>query len=240
MPLISKNKTIRIHTTMGHQVEKYDVYCNADGMFYTRLDLDIYMDIVQGIGLTNYQVKGDKVLIFFDTSSELESKMYDIVKVLVDPETVEELVICYNVDAVASFGMTPDGDVTPNPEGEDYVWHKYGEQHATNPADGGFSVTIGARVYVKCTHTMGDRETVNYESAYSRKELGEYGKLLSRWCSFSLPKDAPEMPYTEDNAKFFHEMMVGIVTIAKMLKDRTETKEQIITMIASNQKLLGQ
>ena len=236
MPLIKKNKPMQVHTGAGTLFRTYDVYCNSEGRFYTRLDTKEYLEVIQGLEIP-YYIKGDRVLIFHRDADTLDSLVQTILDTLLKPKVHEELVISYNIDAAAKFAINDNGDIFPNPVEEGTVWSGYGNYHSANPSDGGYSITIGAKIYKKLTYTITDgKSVVKYE--YSDGE-GTYGKLLNRWCSFSIPKDAPEMPYTEENAKFFYEMMLGIVTMAKLLKERTNSPEKITNMIKSNIKLLG-
>jgi len=124
----------------------------------------------------------------------------------------------------------------------------YGNHHASNQSDGGYSLTIGARALKKITWTQGRKVTVEYESYYGVDENGDElshhetdhpaGRLNS-WCSFYLNDDCKEIPYTDDAARFFNDLMLGMAKLSKLIQERTFDQENLMKLIALKTPLLA-
>ncbi len=168
-------------------------------------------------------------------------------------------VILYNIEAHASFALNRDMQIWPNPGlatqlGVEADWagtgihytndaalKRYGDHHAGHPAEGGYSLVFGARVFHKHTETRGSITRVKYEywdsgKLETREEYKNpsWATKLNSFCAFELPfpddgwennakegraldwikrTTMKEIPYTEAAAQFFYETMLSMCNL---------------------------
>lgn len=141
-------------------------------------------------------------------------------------EVASELVICYQIDNGISYYKSGDGEIFPNggfvrnyakDEGK---W--CGDLHATQRS-GTYSIGLGARVYEKRTLTRVSGVTTDYEVTYgggSHFDQDTWLQKLNQFPALTIdPGSCPEMPYTEDAARFFYQTILGICQISDRMRE---------------------
>lgn len=170
-------------------------------------------------------------------------------KLHLTPEVAEELIIRYNIESHVAFAEDEQGNIYPSAafDGANWIDHGtesklYGGHHATEPADGGYSLKIAAIAMLKITYHYGDKKKFEYKRYYGEGdhhfEREHPAGLLNSWCSFSLPEDAKEIPYTDEAATFFHNLMFGMADLSRRIQHFASDKDRLLQLIASNNSLL--
>lgn len=158
---------------------------------------------------------------------------------IMEPTVKEENVIRYNIESHVAFALTKDGKIFPNAGFPGAQWtpqdESFGDHSSSDLAEGGYSLTVGARAMRKRTTTYGDQSSVEYDRYY--KEGDHQGQenpaeLLNSWCSFSLPDDAKEMPYSDEAAMFFFGLMKSMAEINRRVQEFTNTPKKLAQAIA--------
>ena len=217
-----------------------NISVNTNGLFYAHMD-EKYTDVIETTCTSkDTRVIGSKhkgLTLVAHSLNALETLITEVVQMYSKPTVAKELVICYNLSTDVRFATDIQGNIYPTAEATGTAWHVSENNPLHRPAsDGGYSITIGARVYEKSTETY-----VNGKSRviYSRYTGTPEAKLLNSWVGFNLPEDTKEMQYTAKNALFFYDLMNGMAKMCSMLERATGTPEAIQALISSNVKLLG-
>lgn len=175
-------------------------------------------------------VRGRKNKIISANYAALKNALTDARNKHLAPITEVEHVIRFNIESHVSFAVGEDGDVYPNcyypgtkwPSGDEAK--RYGGHHAQNPTKGGYSITVGARALTKITTIYGSTKEVEYKPYYKgESHLGtdNPAQKLNSWSSVYLSERAREIPYTDEAARFFYELMLGMARLSKMIQDQT-------------------
>lgn len=169
------------------------------------------------------------------------------------PAVEREPVIRYNVKSQVAFvqagdeiyadgygaGANYEGQDPDRPRGRWVSEPFYGQHVSNTPARGGYSIIVGAEACMKVKTTFGDKVKVTYERWQGPSDGA--GHKLNQWQGFILnDKDTQEIPYTEEAALFFNNMMYSIAKLAKQLHDHLGSPERVQLAIAQGSKnLLG-
>lgn len=220
-----------------------DFFVRPNGEFFCRLpeEVSAYFQenkVYNGVTCT---LNGRDELTL---SSVLFSELEEIIKIaLVEvnkPIVTKEHVIRYNVESHVSFAETPDGVIYPNAGYTGAEWRnnldekRFGGHYANNPSIGGYSLCIGAKALTRITTVIGNKTHVKYESYYkdgTHQETTNPAQILNSWCSFKLPDNAKEIPYTDEAAMFFHKLMLAMATISKQLQDALFDQSDLLKLI---------
>jgi hypothetical protein len=255
MPKVSTIK-IQIKSAGSWLSTDVDVMVNASGVFYCEAP-DWSKNYLQVGG--NYhgirferRNRGAEPQIFSDTMALLNTGLHTIMKVCHTPEVTTELVIRYNIQSDVSFWETSDGNICPNghfasrlddSSDRDGRWcggneekGMYGNHHSSNPSNGGYSLTVGAQAMIKRTEKLGEKLNITYMNYYGDEDhfgTKHPAARLNGWCSFVLNKDYKEIPYSDEAAIYFYNMMLGVATISRMIQKATFDQENLITAIKS-------
>ncbi|MCY9861463.1 hypothetical protein OTK49_02880 [Vibrio coralliirubri] len=222
---------------------------NAKGEFYCRLTPEIESFFEKGScyegGVICNTDNKDFLAIYATTLAALEDIIVVALRGCNEPQITEEYVIRYNIESHVSFAQTEQGEIFPNASFDGAEWHsmdsskreKYGNHNGTNRHVGGFSLTIGARAETKTTFIVGDKVSVKYQRY--NKEGDSYiasnpAELLNSWVGFELPKKPKEIPYSDEAALFFHNLMLGMATISKQIQEATFEQQDLLSLIASS------
>jgi len=181
------------------------------------------------------------------TFKELEDAIKKAHRAHMEPSVKKEPVIRYNIESHVSFAVDKEGRIFPNAGFPGAEWpnkdfEEYGDHHSANRSEGGYSLTVGAKAALKVTTTWGDQSEVTYESYYG--EGGDHlgrdnpAELLNSWVSFDLPKDAKEMPYSDEAALFFHGLMMAMAELNRRLQDFTKTPDRLALAITKHKSIL--
>lgn len=165
------------------------------------------------------------------------------------PDVSETPVIRYNIESHVSFAEDEMGNIFPNAGFEGARWNhehrtRYGDHHATNPARGGYSLTIGARAMLKRVIRHGTNERVEYENFYkggSHLEHENPAQLLNSWSAIDQSKLTREIPYSDKAALFFHSLLLGMATLNRQIQTATFDESAMLALIErqSGMGLLG-
>ena len=97
------------------------------------------------------------------------------------------------------------------------------------------------RAFDKRTIRRGDAVKVVYDSISDGEGVDDNDPLtlLNSWCSFRLPENAKEMPYSPDAALFFHRMMESMAELSRRVQTFMHDEPRLLAAIRSGHKLLG-
>jgi len=213
------------------------VKVNSQGMFYAHVPAFL-KDAIKGSGLRLYNTKKREARetdydVYAETFAELEQGFARATRAFLTPERKVEHVIRFNIELHVSFSVDPNGETGRNAIGEKLSWvpdEAFGGHYAQKPAKGGYSVCVGARAKTKTTLKYGKHKIVKYTDYYAGgSHLGNENpaQKLNSWCSFSLPGDAREIPYSDEAALFFDRMMRGVVDLARLFHSHFGTNEDV-------------
>lgn len=235
-----------------HRVD-FDFFVNAQGKFYCNIPelLEPYFVYGWKQGNVSCDRRNRKAApqLFAPTLEELKSALEEAVRVCHAPEVKEEKLILYNIESHVSFWETESGEILPNgyaagDKGGKWAGSgrnpskRYGDHHATNPARGGYSLILGAIAVVQKTETFGSQSKVSHERYYGHQagsNADTPAARLNSWCGFELPKDPKSMPYSDEAAEFFYDMMAGMARLSQMIQDRTHDPQDLLLAIKNSQ-----
>ena len=256
---ISVTSSVDHTQKLGFEVE---VNVSKEGQFYFSLDANQVKTLLDyGVDLSNTFNKHTKKLgtFYADTLEKLEKNFQKLLEEAISGEVTEDkFVILYNIRTACNYCMgggvpVPNGLYVPKEEqpGDGYAnWIE-----GTDKGEGAFGFNVYAQVYHKqiIRFRSGQEKifywSVNYQKA---KELGEYGQRLN---AFSLRafdiRDAEkdgwggvnmdgkkEIAYTEENAKFFCDLLTAICKMNEQIKGFIKEPELLQKVIDSQVKLL--
>lgn len=245
-----KTEEIRIDTVFGPQYVKIKIMINAQGLFYANMNREMLPAIESILEKKIYlDDTEEKVRVTYKTFEELITKIKRICKLYMEPEVTKTPVIRYNIESHVAFAQDKEGNIYPNAGYPGARWYdlddpsrsKYGMHHATNPAKGGYSLTVGAIAQLKTVYKYGDKEKVEYSTYYGNKnhlDKDNPAERLNSWCSFDLGRNPKEIPYTDEAAEFFYNLMYGIAKLSKMIQESTFEQETLLKLIANSNKNL--
>lgn len=180
--------------------------------------------------------------IAYATSSQLEhlkSGITKAIKLLLETTVVEEIVIKYAMSSSCHYWQTPDGAIFPN-GGDGRIprdehgrtsgnWSRDADRHQMDLKP--YRVGLFVQLQTKQTHTnRAGGVTVKY--ARVSKTTG-YAALLQGFPHMGEPKfkEISEMPYTEEAAEFFYNMLMGLCGLSQRMFAFFEDKERITQAI---------
>lgn len=215
----------------------------ANGTFYTHVPDKLLVSFDENaIDLRERKRQG-----FFVTSATTFHELVGVIKkahkTFMEPIVKEEPVIVYNIESHVSFALTKDGRIFPNAGFEGASWPRdhgkkqYGDHHSCNPSEGGYSLIIGAKAMLKKTTTYGDKSSSRYEYYYKdESHLGHDNpaQLLNSWCSMELPENTREMPYSDEAAMFFFNLLKAMAELNRRVQEFTNTPEKLAKAISRN------
>jgi len=257
MPLFKKHKiSIDLRNGLGDVTMDVTVNINSNAEFYCRVPEEVlpYFDPCRyEKGIICQMDRSKKLAIYATSFATLEAALIKALTACNQPVVTEEHVIRYNIESHVTFAQNEEGGIFPNAGFEGATWSrvddadgkkKYGDHHATQGSEGGYSLTIGAKAMTKVTTAIGDRVSVEYRPYYKGanhlSNTANAATLLNSWCSFSLPKHPKEMPYSDAAAMFFHNLMLGMAKLSKQIQEATFNQEDLLLLIeSSNGNLLG-
>lgn len=232
----------------GGATEKVKININSKGEFYCNVSPELVGIIEHSNGITPLDYNG-KHQVFADTLARLERELTHKFLELNRPVITKTPVILFNIESHISFATDDSGNVFPNAGFPNAEWQeheekkdKFGGHHAASPSRGGYSLTMGAKAMNRVCTKYGDKEKITYTYYYgggSHLSHDNPANLLNSWASFELPDNAREIPYSEEAALFFHNLMLGMAKLSKMVQDHTFESLALEQSIKSNQFLIG-
>lgn len=222
-----------------------DIFVNAAGEFYAPLppEFETYFKSSGAPGQIRVSTtRANVAALFAHSLGELTDELTAALAAINEPIIVEEPVIRYNITSKVAFAVASDGAIRPNASFDDASWvngrsSMFGNLSAQSPAPGGYSLTIGAKALLKRTTTMGSQTVVDYQTYYESESHHGHSnpaQLLNSWCSFNLPDTANEIPYSREAALFFHNLMLGMASLSKLIMEETFDQSELLSLIESN------
>lgn len=239
---------------------RFEVEINVSkkGEFYFTLNDEQKESLLNsGVNLNNtVNHKTKKIGTFYsDTLEKLISNFEELLQDAVSAEVIEDkFVILYYIKTectycLASGEPVPNGYYVPIEERIDRQYVNWVE--GTTTGEHGFGFSAYAMIYKKqvLRFKSGQEKTFFYVIRNEqKKELGDYGKKLS---DFIIPaqdiRDAynnwsmgekKEIAYTEENAKFFYEVLIAVCRMNEKIKGFINEPEKLQMLINSQVKLL--
>jgi len=175
------------------------------------------------------------------TLLKLKEKLQAALESHAEPEVTKEHVIRYYVETQIFYAVDKHGNICPNASWTDNAeWHEGADTrlvktHAGRPSSGGYMLKIGAEAMTKITHSYGARKKVTY-SSYSKgaanlDDTANPAAMLNAWCAIRMPDDAKEMPYSDEAAMFFYDLMMGMARLCHMIDTEMGDPEKIQELI---------
>lgn len=256
---ISVENSIDYREKIGIEVE---INVSKDGEFYFSLSDDqVNMLLDKGVDLSKtFNKRTKKIGTFYAKSlAELKKNFQTILEEAISGEIIEDKnVILYNVTTHCSYCLSeglpvPNGYYLKKEELRDGNYADWHEGTVKNEG-GSFGFSAYAQVYHKqiIKFKSGKDKTFYWAMNHEQLEqLGEYGKRLNHFSlkAFDI-RDAYgngnswnmngklEIDYTEENAKFFHDILVGICKLNEQIKNFVKKPELLQQIINSQIKFL--
>lgn len=237
-----------------------DVMVSKDGEFYFTVSQDD-IDMLENYGVdfsNSYNKRTHKKGTFYGSElNKLVNDFKQMLEVAVSGETlVDEYVILYFINTGCTYYLAnnqifPNGTYTK----EEGKWID-GDKKMSSDSRSSFGFNVYAQIYRKQVIRFhnGKEKKFYFRVSFEQKQknLGEYGRMLN---DFSLQafdiKDADrgpigwnmgdkkEMAYTEENAKFFYNLLIAICKINEQVKNFVNEPELLQEIIHKQVKLLN-
>lgn len=248
---VFKTEEIKIDTVFGAQYVKVKIMISSQGLFYANIEDEMH-DAAQG-ALKNredyeFSNKG-QLRIISKTYEDIIGKIKRVCKAFLEPQVTKIPVIRYNIESHVAFAQDKEGGIYPNarypgskwPNVDSPQWTMFGGHSSSNIAKGGYSLTVGAIAQLKTIYKYGDKEKIEYSKYYGHSNYPDKdnpAERLNSWCSFDLGYSPKEIPYTDEAAEFFYNLMYGIAKLSKMIQESTFEQTRLLQLIANSTKNL--
>ena len=221
------------------------IHVNAQGVFYCDVEKRFH-EAAKGVfpfsGLSHHKTKPDHLFrCEANTMTELARYLHRTLEVFATPEVEETHVIRYHVAPDVHFAVGPGGEVFPNCYYPDTKWPSDFDGYAKAERgmfrkSFGYSLSVAAKAQTKKVVRYGEHETVKYDNYYkggSHLGVDNPAQKLNSWTHVALPDNATEIPYTDEAALFFYDLLYSMAKLAKLVYDRTGDVEELQKTIAS-------
>ena len=256
---ISVSSDIDHTQRLGFDVE---INVSKDGKFYFSLDSDQQKTLLDyGVDLSrNINRHTHKIGTFYaDTLEKLEKDFRCLLEEAISGEVIEDkFVILYRIRTACNYCMgggvpVPNGYYVPQEERLEGNFVNWIE--GTDKGEGSFGFNVYAQVYHKqiIRFKSGQEKTFYWFVNYAKiDKLGEYGKRLNAFtlAAFDI-RDAgkngwdnygmdgkKEIAYTEENAKFFCDILTAICKMNEQIKGFIKEPDLLQKVIDSQTQLL--
>lgn len=244
---MAKIKTAQFRQKIGNKpgmdvTVNLTISVNTKGEFYFKLP-ELLEPIYKGASKPDScYVRTNTV--FSKSLEMLESGVYSALRTIANEQVVikVEHVICYNIKSDVSFALDAEGSVQPNAGYPGAYWPKdderYGSHYASRPCVGGYSLVVGAMAYEKTTKIFAGQEDVTYTRWHGKNgsHLGNKNpaERLNSWTSFTLPEKCREIPYSDEAAEFFFNLMHGMAQLSRLIQENTFCQQKLLETIAQS------
>ena len=214
---------------------KGDIYVNSQGIFYVSIPEDL-MDLATNLSkevndFKKFHIKGDK--FYSDTLANCEQyiKQIHVKKSVVEKK--DELLILYKFHNRGSYWKNEDGTIMAcgGSEFADYSERKNAgsgwcgsSPSFIHDAYENYAIEFYAKVVKKTTYTGSDKIEFSHIAG---GELGKWGEELNLFAHLRYPQtdrhsdmfygNFQEVSYTEERAKFFHDLILGMCKLMDKL-----------------------
>lgn len=239
----------QIKNELDFHMIKINIMVNYKDRFYAFLPAEMHQSAANEFKDSEIIKKEEeKIKVKKKTYEELIKALQNTYRLFLKPQIIKEPIILYNIEVHASFAEAEDGTIHPNANYPGTEWtsviygrEKYGSHHATNPAEGGYSLTVGAMAVNKVTYTYGEKSKIEYEPFFDSKfpkPKNHPAALLNSWTALSLPEKAKEIPYSDEAAMFFYNLMFSVCVLCQKIQDHTFDQKDLLTVITDTSKLI--
>lgn len=233
---------------------KFDIYVTLAGEFTTTLPKDIVEQLENAQIQMGTNRMGTKGYLSSNTKDGLIELVSDLAKEYVSRELIcEKLVIRYSIETQMSYQLTVDGKVCPNGDMGNGTGWRGGTKttDATNLAPFGLKVYVGVFTKRDWKYKSGVIKTTlegHWGSNGISKTREEAPNLhwianlttisaKDKWGGGTM--NVSEMDYTEENAKFFVDLISALCLLNEKILPIIQDKSTLLEFINSQQKLLG-
>jgi hypothetical protein len=228
---------------------KIKISINADGEFYCDPpeELSLFFkpssEFLRDYRSVRVGIMRGRTKLISSNYTDLKKALSTALAQHLEPTIESETVIRFNIESHIMFAIGDDGELYPNCYYPGTRWpdrsleDRFGRHHAQAPARGGYSLSIGAVALTKTTKTYGTIKKVTYKPYYKgESHLGNDNpaQKLNSWCGISIPEGAREIPYTDEAALFFYDLMMGMARLSKMIQDHTFETESLLQLIENS------
>lgn len=233
---------------------KFDIFVNKSGEFTTTLPKEIVDQLEAAqIFLETTNRMGTKGFLTSSTKDGLTKKVSELAKEYVSRELVsEKLVIRYAIETKMSYQLSKEGKVLPNGSFIDGTGWRSGtiSTNATNRSPYGLKVYAGIFAKKDWKYKSGIIKTTldgfwgSNGISQTRKEAPNLHWLANLttispkddWGSREM--DVSEMDYTEENAKFFVDLISALCLLNEKILPIIRDRDSLLDFINSKQKLI--
>lgn len=182
-----------------------------------------------------------------NTLENLKSGITKAIKLHLETTVEEELVIKYAMSSSCHYWQLPDGQIFPNGGCSEIPRDDHGRQlgYWSRDADQRtmeqkpYQVGLFAQVMKKETHT---NRAGGVQVKYSRpSSLTGYGSMLQGFPHMGEPqfKNISELPYSEEAAEFFYNMLMGLCTLSQRMYAFFQDESRIVEAIENRTAILA-
>lgn len=247
MAFLKNNKYQRETGAGGFERIEAKISVSVDGYFTTRID-EKYRDCAKGVlefDAIERDTRHGTFRISFNSLDDLDQGIDLILAKYCNPEVKRENIIRYKIETSVNFAENKKGEMAQNAGKDGFSWEYKGKERfkddiQRNP----YHIKVYARALVKTTKRFGQHKTVAYACYYAGgSHLGNENpaQKLNAWTNIGISdkEQANEIPYSDQSALFFNDLIWGIVKLAKLIQDHTFNKNDLFKTITSKQKLLN-
>ena len=233
---------------------KFDIYVNLSGEFTTTLPKEIVSKLEAAQISMKTNRAGTKGFLSSNTKDGLIKQVSELAKEYVSKELIsEKLVIRYAIETKMSYQLSKDGKVLPNGAFGDGTGWKNGtkETNAINRAPYGLRVYAGIFSKKDWKYKSGIIKTTldgfwgsngisqTREEAPNLHWIANLTSISTKDERGSDDMTISEMDYTEENAKFFVDLISALCLLNEKILPIISDKEVLLNFINSKQKLIG-
>lgn len=199
-----------------------------------------------------------------NTLANCESYVNALVTAFLSVETAEELVILYCHDIGLAYVRDNNGEIYANGNtyttqggagefNKDAQWVMSSVSGSAGESTNCLSVGVAAQAFTKTTYARGEHREFKYEKAFNTHHPESSGELLNSFAGLNLMAkvnfhsgrvrelsgEIEEIPYTDEAADFFYNMMLDLCRMADRISSFMGDKEVVMAAIENNTNLLA-
>jgi hypothetical protein len=158
-----------------------------------------------------------KLLLQSARLADAKTLLAQAAAIFVNRSQTESDVIAYRIHpqcayVVAGGQIFQNGSIAQTSTSDPYEWR--GSLNGTSHAEC-YSLGVGAGVFVKTVDRFSGSEKIHYARKSFENFSELWGARLNSFVGldFDAGGSAAEIPYTEENARFFHDLIMGLIAL---------------------------
>lgn len=177
-------------------------------------------------------LSGDRDFVLTSVALDnIKAAINEGITLILNTKITEELIIQYAMQTTCHFWVNPDDSIHPcggsvGADSSKGGWSRISKTPNGWDSNTMYGVGVGARVLVRQTHKTSRGETVKVvglggaeNREWCQKSLFPVMNRLNEFTHIRLPDDSPTMPYSDEAAMFFTDMLMGLCNTAKRLSE---------------------